>query len=488
MQVSPYASLTEYISEDDQACLTKSMESTPPFTKELARQLKSGEWEALIPHCDRATFPIQALQLLHEGEITAMQFSTSQLFFNVYPHHKNVRFIPLFMNDKHNPLASSMINETMKVAFTALIAYRTSLGDELSKNLIIPIDKGNKNWTRQQELNFVLRLWKQYPPSEHSFMLVPDQFPSGEWRAGDRLAFNLGFNILTRLSEENAPMRMIPSRGMTQAFIEATTVDAPIPIYRFGLSPAKGMHAALRINCRDIYQSFAPLEHLSPTTVDRHIANPAYAEAELHDFYHQFIFAFVPPSHRKIFTDFADAIQAYIDAQPSGCSIAEKFLEVLVDMEHTKYFDNQKSFEHKEIISKNIDPRRFAPELVFWLSIGYCYGRALEESGLEIDNTTPELIRMMAQWLIDHHEILSAHCKPVADLLISGKQMTIADYKLNFYYEIRTEVQNKLREMILELMKDDCEELTKTNAYFNTAPATFVRDHQYHLLKSAQAI
>lgn len=483
MNISNYATLTEYLTPDDKALLAKGMDTTPSMSEILTRQLKTGEWETLIPHCDRTTFPLQTLKLLKEEQISAMQWSTSQLFFNVYPHHdpKTVRFIPLFPNGQQGLLATNMINATMKIAFSALIAYRKSLGDQLHENLSIPVDQGHKHWNEKQEKQFYARLWKHYPASEHFFMLVHNSDPAESPTVGHLISLKLGFNMLSSLNVGKKPVRMIPSRGMVQALIEATTVDAPLPLYRLGLSPNEGLHEALRLNGRDLYQSFDPVKHLSADTVDKHIANPAYAEAELHDFYHQLMLGHVPPAHRKVFTDFGDAVRAYLETEKNPFPPASEFFGLIVDMEHTFYYIDDKPKEFHEILKKKHIKDQFCPEIVFWLSIGNSYTRALKRCQLPYTTLDPSFNQSLARWTIQHHEELNSHCKPIADMLISDEKMPKVDRKFNLYYELRHVIKIQLRDRLIEMIQEDCEELTKLKDYFSKAPDTFVKTYLFRL-------
>lgn len=471
-----YKILTEYLNPDDKALLATSMETTPPLLEELTQQLVSGEWQTLFPSCDHTAFPIQALKLFNEGRITAMQWSTSQLFFNVYQWHDpaTIRFIPLFPNGKQGSLATDMINATMKVAFSALINHLITL-----KSKDIPVDRGAKHWNLKQEKEFYSHLWKHYPPSEHCFMLVSENARTEEASAADHLAFRVGFNMLSRLSVNKKPAQMIPSRGMMQALVEVRTQNPPQPFYRIGASPTYGLHEALRRNARDLYQTFAPLRHLSMVRVDGFIANPAYAEAEYHDFYHQMMLAHVPYPHRLLFIDFVDAIKAFIDCEIESFPVVETFLGIMVDMEFNLYFTANSPNEYDDIFVKALNRHPFTQESFFWLSIGDCFTRALNVHNLPADTTNEPFFRFLAKRCIEHHEVLSSNCQSVADQLISNEKPLFLDRKFNFYLDLRYAVKIELRALLLEKLAEDCEELTELNAYLRTAPDTFVKSYFY---------
>lgn len=483
MQVSPYSLLTEYISQEDQAFLAKSMDSTPSFTEELARQLKSGEWESLIPHCDRAAFPIQTLKLFNEGQITDMQWSTSQLFFNVYPQHppETVRFIPLFPNKQQGLLATSMIRATMKIAFAALVDFRTRFIDVLQENRNIPEDKGTMYWSALQEKQFYTRLWKQYPPSEHCFMLVPDNIISYQdvLSVMDRISFIIGFNHLSRLKVNKRPVRMIPSRGMMQAMIESCTAYPLLPRIRLGLSPTEGMLKALKADSRDLYQSFAPLEHLTPSSADNNPANPAYGEVEIHDFYHQWLASHIPLSHRLLFIDFADAVQAFLDSHPTPFPVAEKFRDLIVDMEHFFYWKAGLPIEGETVFENSKGLKRFSHEILFWLTLGSKYNMALYKHGFHVTTLHLPFIQFLVHWILEHHLSLTEHSSSICGLMISQEDTPHKDQLFNFYNQIRTELAKLLNERLKNLISDDCEELINLKAYFKTAPNSFVKDYMY---------
>lgn len=485
MQISSYETLVEYVSPEDLACLDKGMASTPSLSEDLLRLMQSGNWESVLTRCDRSAFPLQALKLLKAGEITATQWSTSQLFFNVYPCHDKVSFIPLFPNGQRSRFASNMINATMKVAYSAIIAYRKSLGDQLPPHLSIPVDKGVKHWSAEQENQFYARLWKHYPASEHVFMLVADDTSLIEPTIADHITLRLAFNMLSRLSVDKKPMRMIPSRGMTQALVEATTPDPLNALYRLDVPSTLSMRAAMKTNGYNLYQSFAPLQHLSVTQIDQFPVKPAYAEAEFKCFFYQVFTSHIPLAHRKCLAAFADAVQATIDYYGKECLIEEKFITYLIDNDHSYYFMAQSPPEYQALARKDHRQKQLPKEILFWMNVGSAYSQALDDFQFLSDTQNPYFIELIAAWLIQHHEQFTSFCRPIADLLISDQEMPLVDYRFNFYYDLREKVQNQIKESTLNQIKEDCEELTQFKAYFRTAPDTFVRTFQYELTKSS---
>lgn len=201
-------------------------------------------------------------------------------------------------------------------------------------------------WTKEQRTVFYMKLLK-LPVSEQCFLLfdddsVADKVHGNKACATNQLNFKLGFNELSRVCVKDKPMRMMPSRGMMQAYLEAVCEDVPRPVFRFSFSTIIGLHNTLKANGRDLFQYCVLLSKPYPSKIHSYPAFIQYSDAELHDFYHQMRVSFIPLRERKMLNDCADLLLACAGSKPIKNQFARAFALEIIDMDHFYYSENFK--------------------------------------------------------------------------------------------------------------------------------------------------
>ncbi len=309
-------------------------------------------------------FPLSALLALKKGLIDGLTFSTSQLFGNAINWRKpweETEIIPLFAGDAINDQAWRLIKETCQ-PFTG-----TQFSHEFKNE-----EEEEEPYLNDDQLNTFFELAKKLPPIDRQFLLYPETNPirrEGTSKTTVSVIINaqVGFNALSRISdsEREIPLRMIPSKGITQALIIAKWGDlAPTLISRFLISPSSVLDNQIPANEREFCLNFAYLPLV--TKADSWDCDLKMNEVELHDGYHGYIFGSIPLASRIKFSDSARIFKNRIEAY-------EKFddrfafrcaYESLVDMEHGVY-----SHYKKEEIKKLEDQ-------IFWTSIGISLNKA----------------------------------------------------------------------------------------------------------------
>lgn len=399
------------------------------FYVTLAKQINQGNWQTLFADCNIQLFPLHALRCLKDGLITDMTFSTSQLFYNVWTHPDNnqnkeipTRIIEIFNEQgQRKRLADSMIDATLKIVPASYMLKVEAEIEELNKS----VNKGfvnlqflqevmassklfgdEKLWTTDQKKQFYINLLK-LPASEHAFIVLPDNIIENilnkKESIMDVINFRIGFNALSRLRSNNQPMRMIPSRGMMQAYLEAISpTTTPKPAYRFGLSTLRGLHKTLKENSRDLFQSFACFpKEMTPVMVDNYSALTRYAEAELHDFYHQMRISHIPLHHRELFNLFADKLLAIAGPLAARNKFAYAMASRVIDMEHSAYEINKNKFRQLYQFMKDLE--NVNPQQLFWHTINHCVAMAealLESNGTFDKNKLDETLNQLMNWLL----------------------------------------------------------------------------------------
>jgi hypothetical protein len=433
-----YDILTAYLKLSDKRDLTQQLEKIEADPA-LADKINKGDWGTLFKECDLELFPLQALRCLKEGFITDMAFSTSQLFFTVWTDEENIqetcapmRFISVFNNkNERTRNADLMIDATMKLVSSS---YEKRLLHKIGLNLetkefkfnIKYAQKYNKiegqkdktTWNLEQKKRFYLKLLK-LPHSEHSFLLVHDSLIEDvndkHVSVIDAINFKYGFNALSRLCVNDKPMRMIPSRGMMQAYLEAMSPDTtPLPMYRLSPSTVLGLHYTLKANGKDLFQSFKYLPQYIPLLVDSYPASSRYVEAELHDLYHHMRISHIPLIERQLFIELTDELLAFA-CKPVGYlrgiakdlgdnvenKVKNKFARALaiqlIDMEHGAYDINLKLL--LEVYPRGARPTK-DPIQRFWHTLD----RAAKSAFLltEINETEfLETLEALMRWMLN---------------------------------------------------------------------------------------
>lgn len=195
-------------------------------------------------------------------------------------------------------------------------------------------------------------------------------------------------------------MRMIPSRGMMQAYLEAMSPSTtPKPVYRFGISTLRGLHKTLKLNGRDLFQSFKFLPEYLPTMVDKFPVAKRYAEAELHDFYHQMTITHIPLNERELLNIFADKLLSIAVAKEERNKFASAFAAAIIDMEHVEYAIPIQNDKASLLLPKAVvlDPKHR-----FWKSLEICIAKAKIFLKDPLKNEDYEETRdALIQWILE---------------------------------------------------------------------------------------
>lgn len=491
--IQAYAALTTYLKKTDKEQLEarlNELKDDQDFYVSLAEKINQGDWKLLFKECDSHLFPLQALRCLKDGLITSMTFSTSQLFYTVLTHEENsketgrpMEFIEVLnSNQKRSSRADKMIDATMKiVSSAALLKMKVGVELHLKKmgsgsgsdkdmaNFNEKIDTLKKEfgdtlyWTPTQKKQFYLNLLK-YPASERSFLLVCDSLiedvTRGHLSVMDAININIGFNALSRLTINDSPMRIIPSRGMMQAYLEAISPETtPKPMYRLGLSTPPGLHNTLKENGRDLFQSFKFLSHLTPAIVNTHPASPRYVEAELHDFYHQMRVSHIPSIDRALLIRFADKLLDVAKSKTPRNKFASVFAANLIDMEHSYYdvfYVGRERYQKKinELLHGNMEiifhgmPNLETienPNQRFWFSLNLC----IEKTGISAllkydDNDIADTHKCLIEWMLSDEFSLNPGIQSILDELPSSK--SINHFSKQLQDRMNTDVLKEIEE------------------------------------------
>lgn len=456
-----------YLGRSDKENLRQGMEKAPAYPS-LSEKVLSGQWNELVNH-DPVAFAFQAARSFKEGNLSAMCLCTGLTFTELWNHPGNAvpgkRIVAIFPGGVLDELARRMINATMRVASSALIEYRTwlrSLGIP-KVNLEFPQPTEEKVWNEKQETEFFHALSTRFPPSERHFLLLPDgEFNVHYTSSGERLNFDLGFNAFSRLYVSKERMRMIPSRGMTQAFIETLFPGtATQPIYRLGISTLLGIFYTYRERqARDLFQSFAPFPHLTPEQADKNPTDQRFGEFAMHDFYHQSIVSNIPLHERQLHFAFIEAIHTYAESHKENPLFAT-FADHLMDMEWPRYKHTQSShLFHRLFYEKSGQPLQLSLQEGFWISIGSCYVRSQKNLKLSMVKHDQPFFNYLADWLIDNHLTLSAIHPEILESLSNENITSITDGFFNFYLHLKMNfIIPKLTKKIVNICEKDYEGL-----------------------------
>ena len=378
-----YAQLTEYLSPAQKEVLDHQLNALNGQEADLAAiamDIGQGQWVKLFTSEQRSHFPAQALCCLRDGKITTMQYVSSQMFYNVFTAPENQDKSPKIervINSEGKVIRSSMhkIEATMKLASSSFKEYTTRAvqqaetkeeqsrffrsmikapvsEEDILNRLLAGVDltqfdaaekAGHMDWVSEAEKNAFYQKIKKLPVSEQHFMIIDDPLFNGysvvnKTSVMQQINYRLGFNIFSRLRIDGKPKLMIPSAGMIQAYLEATRANTRMPaVYRFGLSPLEGLYKTMKSGCRDKIICTPLLPELTPSHADLQPANSAWAESEMHDFYHETLCANVPFGDRKLFVEFIDKLQSIGHSLSGVKTYVDAVREFLIDMEHRAY-------------------------------------------------------------------------------------------------------------------------------------------------------
>lgn len=375
-----YQELINYLTAEDLALIESGLADLPATLDTdvvLAADINAGRWEQLfLPQENLENFPLQAIRCLRAGLISSMTFCTSQMFYNIYTHPTHVdttiRVVPIFNQEtqKIKLNARQMISATAQLYSSSRRAYFEQKKREQAEALALagrannifasiagllgqndtydtsawddPEKAALMDWEPNDEKRFY-QLLKTLPISEQQFLVLPDLHFDGDKFQNEttvmrEINFRLLFNIFSRFRLAGKPVCMIPTRGMMQAFLQATYGDkTPRPAYRLCLSPNTGLVDTMKAGGRDMYQTFAPLAHLVPDRLDGYPAQLSYAEGELHDFYHQGVAANIPVNDVQLFAEIYDIFNRSAQMNTGCQAYATAYANTIADMEHNSY-------------------------------------------------------------------------------------------------------------------------------------------------------
>jgi hypothetical protein len=338
-------------------------------------------------------FPLYALKALKEDLIDGMDFSTSQLFYNVINHPKNkkaCRFIPLFVGNTFNPEARKLIIETLKPCI--IQGVELSKYEETIHNL-----KNDFMTGKQTDLFF--NMMRQLNPIQQMFCLILEPCPL----VGEQailLKNNLlnksvvdginlkepGFNVFNRLTNQldKRYWRMIPSKGMMQMYLYATGRCSTL-ISQFGLASLDNLEQNFYNHERPMVLEFKYLDRVNQA--DGLPCREGAIEDSFHDCYHIDISSSTEDDLNK----WKGMKRVIIENKTSERdSIVKNFYqfidEKILDAEHVSY-QNYRILKQKEesgILEEQ------APECLFWNSINFIFRNSIEQFSLILKDPSLE--------------------------------------------------------------------------------------------------
>lgn len=315
----------------------ESLKISDSQLQELAREIEAFDFQNAPATSNLLddNLPYLAAQALRKGFLDPVhgpkQVATILNFWGALQCHlkdKNgLQTIPLFLSGITNPLAESLIRQTLDAKNIA------------TNTPSIPFLEGEKLITFMNKM-------RELPLSEQRFLLVHDIQVRNNWNAPaltiSQILNTSLVNVFSRVHHNRQPMRVIPSLGMMQAFLEAQ-YDEPVTIKpRLYLSTEMQIRECGLKGCRDILMPFpdANGENRSPSTADESQA-PWY-DFPYHDFYHAIVASATGETYRKVGVLAFDAIADFVETS-RGAQEFRPLAASFIDMEYTHFlhFVNQ---------------------------------------------------------------------------------------------------------------------------------------------------
>lgn len=372
-------------------------------------------------------FPLYALLALKQKKISGMTFSTSQLFYNVMNHPANkgkVQIISLYNEETINPSAWNLIQETAQ-------PFQSQFKNEIKISSYLP-------FMTSKEQSALFDLMRKLPSLEQMFLLIPEPNPMTshiremvrQSNAGTVTEIiqsqELGFNVFGRLSNLHLkePMRMIPSKGLMQAYILVTGGDSSF-ITQIGLANDKVLKQGILLNERPMSLNFSFLKKAQQA--DGYECLEEANEEAYHDFYHIDIFKLIKQDRPK-FYGMSEALQKIAFQYPSVKGVADILDRDCIDMQHVMY-----SYFHLARTSLQQVPPKDA---LFCASISLCLELSVKKKK-EHREKYPELCLLIANELIQNADFYRDHYGITLDFLLSFDQFRILDpLKSQHFHEI----------------------------------------------------
>ncbi len=325
---------------------------------ELVKVFNEGEWDVSNPIFSHDDFQLLALGAVKKGLISQLQFGTLMAFQNISNYHRGSRdpnpiSIPLFIENKPNPVACNIINAALVFLKIGKRNGRAELYENAENGQRPPYHK--PMLTPKKMVEF-FELMQKFPLSEQQFLVAADIQDTPIYQqktatASQTICFDVTLNIFSRLVVEKILWRMFPSSGMEQAFLMLTAIDnQPVRLnHRLKESSVYDIRSNCLFRSRDVYtpSKFSPLVLIADG-----FSAPG-DDIRTHDSsYHAVMTNFAPHNHIKSFIALADHLMDLRQINDLG-----KFWYKVIDMEITMYRpDNQPD-----------DPRKL--ELLYWITL-----------------------------------------------------------------------------------------------------------------------
>jgi hypothetical protein len=287
----------------------------------------------ILQHPD---LPYLAMDALRKGLIDPLQAATALNFWSALRYHgspNDLQTIEIFHRGAPNEEAISLMKQTFVT--------------------------GNTPFLDGPKFQAFMHNMRLLPPSEQKFLLVPDiqgdasLSTIARQNGGDHFKAtisqgikDLEINVFNRVQPK---MRMIPSVGMMQAFLNAQ-YDEPIEIKpKIYLSTAVQIRQCGLDDTRDMMMPFPDALGNSrcPQKADGYQA-PWY-EFPYHDFYHAMLASAVGKTLRRAAIAAADVVEAY--ANEPGTENREGLIQLsasLIDMEFNHFIHFMRDPETSE--------------------------------------------------------------------------------------------------------------------------------------------
>lgn len=378
-RIETYVDLMMNLDQSEKAQLEREMEALPKNDKTInldlvtkaihSPDLEDSIWEHL-------QFPLYALLALKERKIDGMDFSTSQLFYNAMNHPNNkgqVKVIPLFFGSSYNPQAWQLIEETVEPFVSQ---YHEEKNFPADSPYVESYGLGRPFMTSKQ-IRIFFDMMARLHPLQRMFLLVPEPQPLS-WKRNMELQENLRkgsvteainvktpqFNVFCRVSDKlfKKPLRMIPSKGMMQAYIFATGGDCTL-ISQFRLSSFNYLEEGILQKERSMCLNFTFLPKISEA--DEYPCLLEVNEVEFHDFYHIDIMSLLKEDRKK-FYGFAVLLQKILTK--NSILAKNRHLECSIRNLH-EFIVQMEAIPYREFISFQGESEKLPSEALFWASI-----------------------------------------------------------------------------------------------------------------------
>ncbi len=446
-RVETYTDLVENLTDAQKQNLEFKLNSLPDqnfVLKEVCEALSKGDIRAPIKN-----FSMYFLLALKKQLIDGLTYTTSQLFLNVLNRlgDKNkAEFVPLFIDAAINPRAWNLIEETLK----------PFPGSQYKGEIIINNEEDPYPRMTKEQLKVFFDLMRILPPLDQQFILLPDPDPIEKKNVAlantitKRLNHTLfhKFNVFCRLSDkEGKPKRMIPSKGMIQAYLIARFGEhAPTLITNYGLSPFATLKKGIPIKERPFCLNPPPEAELPMVwTADKLACDICANECEYHDFYHGEIFGEIGRDQKKFYAcgQFFEQLAKELSPEDKNLELVKKASEKFYDMEHADY----KFFAKLDLPSSDLA----AP---FWSAFTY---RMLNMDIKIVFKFINELIDKVDFYKEEYDITLWSLIR--IDLKKYKKNMDIGDY--NNVRNFQSFVEQAIDSCLSEKTKEDLNQISK---------------------------